>query len=451
MNRRLTKRDIRFLVFMLVVHAFWFSIALAHKRIYMGDSFEYIYMALNIKEQGWFYAGNPGMPMMPEYLTLRPPLYSLFLGLVYTFTMNNWVVLVLQNLLSVFNVFYLRDTLRKLGYSRGYDYILLAFVILYPARFVNANTIAPDLMLQTTILIYFRHFVLLMQNRRWRNGVWMSAALIAGMMVKPVLYPFAIVHCVMMMLVSRYMKNSTMRAGMVAMLPLLAAFLYMGWNGMRTGKVHFSSTQSFNAVYYYYFFFSDKYGIDSAKHFLADERAQQAALPAFSDRYDHANKRGLQLLKDNFSSYMPYHIKHSARMLIDPGKGELDMFLGHLTLGGLYTKEKGGFYSVWKEQGFAGIKRYMEMHPTMPVIIVVLLFNILRLLGFIIFLFTRSVPLYLRLFVAALVGYFCITTGPIANTRYFLPVSAVVIGCATLGYQQLLLRQKNKSIIAVQA
>ena len=87
----------------------------------------------------------------------------------------------------------------------------------------------------------------------------------------------------------------------------------------------------------------------------------------------------------------------------------------------------------------------------MPVIIVVLLFNILRLLGFIIFLFTRSVPLYLRLFVAALVGYFCITTGPIANTRYFLPVSAVVIGCATLGYQQLLLRQKNKSIIAVQA
>ena len=305
MNRRLTKRDIRFLVFMLVVHAFWFSIALAHKRIYMGDSFEYIYMALNIKEQGWFYA----------------------------------------------------------GYSRGYDYILLAFVILYPARFVNANTIAPDLMLQTTILIYFRHFVLLMQNRRWRNGVWMSAALIAGMMVKPVLYPFAIVHCVMMMLVSRYMKNSTMRAGMVAMLPLLAAFLYMGWNGMRTGKVHFSSTQSFNAVYYYYFFFSDKYGIDSAKHFLADERAQQAALPAFSDRYDHANKRGLQLLKDNFSSYMPYHIKHSARMLIDPGKGELDMFLGHLTLGGLYTKEKGGFYSVWKEQGFAGIKDIWKCIP----------------------------------------------------------------------------------------
>jgi hypothetical protein len=68
----------------------------------------------------------------------------------------------------------------------------------YPSQFINANTIAPDILLQTFTLLYFGNLVEYVQTRQTAtNVVWMSIALACGMLVKPVLYPFAIVHVVM--------------------------------------------------------------------------------------------------------------------------------------------------------------------------------------------------------------------------------------------------------------
>jgi hypothetical protein len=451
MNRRMTKRDIRFLLFLLVAHAFFFAMAAVYKRIYMGDSFEYVYMGLNIKNHFWFYCGNPAMPVVPEYLTLRPPGYPLFLALVYLFTVNNWVVIVLQNLLSVFNIYYMRDTMRKLGYTRLYDYLLVALVILYPAQFIHTNTIAPDLLLQTCVLVYFRHFILLYQLKRWRNAYWMSLALVAGFMIKPILYPFALVHCILLLAVAGYFKGGHMRAAAAGMFPLVVIMAYMSWNHERTGKVHFSSTQSFNAIYYYYFYFSDKKGADVGQAFLQSEHEKIASLPTFKERYDYANRRGLQLLKENFFPYMVYHLKHSARLLIDPGKGEWDMFTGKLTLGTLYQRQSTGFYATLKDKGVSGLIPYIERNPSFPLMMVVFLFNFIRTIGLFLFLYNKQTPFYIRMFVLALVVYFAITTGPIANTRYFIPVSLVTIGCAALGYQRVLQRMNNKTAVTLQS
>jgi hypothetical protein len=448
MNFKPGRKNLRFLFFLLVVHGVFFVLALTYKRIYMGDSFEYVYMALNIKEQFWFYCGNPALPVVPEYLTLRPPLYPLFLSAVYLFLVNNWVVIFLQNLLSVFNILYLRDTMRKLGYKRRYDYILMAFVMLYPSQFINANTIAPDILLQTCVLVYFRYFVMLMQERRWRNAFWMSLALIAGFMVKPVLYPFAVVHCILILLVAAYFRFGLFRSSMAAVLPLCVILAYAGINAYRTGKAHFSSTQSFNAVYYYYFFFTEKEGVKKADVFLEQERAKMAAIPNFKDRYNYANSRGMSLLKKNFTSYMPYHLKHSARLLIDPGKGEWDMFTARLSLGRLYSKEQTGFYATLKKDGISGLGSYIRSNRSFAPMMIILFFNLLRLAGLLLFAFSGRIDWRVRVFVIMLLGYFAITTGPIANPRYFIPVSLIAIGCATLGYQRLLPRRKNKAIIA---
>ncbi|WP_276133542.1 hypothetical protein [Polluticoccus soli] len=448
MNRILTKRDFRFLLLLLVVHGFFFVIALNYKRIYTGDSFEYVYAALNIKNHGWFYAGNPALPVEAEYLTIRPPVYPLFLAFVYLFTVNNWVVIILQNLLSIFNIFYLRDTLRKLGYTRHMDYLLVAFIILYPAQFVHTNTIVPDLFLQTCVLVYFRHFTWLWKTKRWRNAFWMSAALIVGLFTKPVLYPFALVHCVLLLYIAARWNTGYFRALLAAAIPLLLVFSYMSWNYTRTGKVHFSSNQSFNAIYYYYFYFSDTQGAAYAQDFLDSEREKIAAMPDFTERYDYANKRGVELLKENFAPYMLYHLKHSARLLVDPGKGEWDMFTGRLTLGNLYKGSKVGFYATFKKGGFQALWQYIEENPSFFLAIVVLLFNCLRLVGLFIFLLDRDQYLAIRLMVVLLIGYFAITTGPIANSRYFMPISLLTIGCATLGYQSVLRKHHNKAIIA---
>jgi hypothetical protein len=195
-----------------------------------------------------------------------------------------------------------------------------------------------------------------------------------------------------------------------AAIPLIAVFVYMGWNYTRTGKVHFSSNQSFNAVYYYYFYFSDTKGVAYAQHFLGSERQKMAAIPDFGDRYNYANHRGMELLKENFAPYMLYHLKHSARLLVDPGKGEWDMFTGRLTLGNLYKGNKKGFYAAYKTGGVKGVLDYIEENPSFFLAMVVLLFNVLRLLGLFFFVFDRNQALGIRLMVVLLVGYFAITT-----------------------------------------
>src|ERR1041385_4801955 len=102
MTATFTRKDKIFIGVIALVHVAFFLVALCFKRIYMGDSFEYIYEAVNIKQYFFFYSGNPAMPIEPEFMTQRQPLYPLFLLFVYMFSVNNWIVIVLQNLLSEF-------------------------------------------------------------------------------------------------------------------------------------------------------------------------------------------------------------------------------------------------------------------------------------------------------------------------------------------------------------
>ncbi|RYD57345.1 MAG: hypothetical protein EOP56_08535 [Sphingobacteriales bacterium] len=439
----------RFIILLVLLHALFFAMALYFKRIYNGDSHEYIYMALNVKEHFWFYAGNPALPVTEEYMTIRAPGYPLFLLLVYLFSVNNWTVLVLQNIISMINIYYLRNTIRRIGYTRKYDFLLIALIALFPSQFINANTIAPDILLQTCVLVYFRHFVLMVRYKKWEHAGWMTWGLVAGLFVKPVLYPFVFCHLAIMLYMYRYLRGSRLIPTINGILPIACISLYMLWNYQRTDKLHFTSNQSFNAIYYYYFYYNDTYGREKADQFLKQERDKIEAMPKFADRYDYANQRGLQLLKENFAPYMSYHIRQGLRMFIDPGKGELDMFTGSLTLGKLYdSKAQDGFWVTIKKDGWDGLEAYAERNPSFPIAMVILAFNIIRLVGLMLFAFASKINKRIRMFTFLFLTYFAFTTGAIAHTRYLVPVSLIVIGCSVMGYQLSLQRLKNKAIIA---
>jgi hypothetical protein len=418
---------------MLLVHALFFVLACFYKRIYMGDSFEYIYEALNIKQLFFFYSGNPALPIAPEYMTQRQPGYPLFLLGVYLFVVNNWVVLICQNLLSLFNVWYTRKMLLSIGYQKKYDWLLLVLLIAYPAQFINANTIAPDILLQTFTLLYFGTFIGLLQKKQLKYAIWMSLSLTAGLFVKPVLYPFVLVHFLIVLITCINLRVKMQRFVLAALAPVCAMLLYSYSNSLRTGKFHFSSNQAFNAVYYYYPFLSATHGADSAARFLAAERRNIEALPEFKDRYDYANDLGTTMLEHNFMPYLWFHLKHSLRIFIEPGKAEIDLFTGKLTYGRLYSKEQTGFYATLKTKGWAGMSEYVTRNPSLLIALLILICNIVRLAGLALFLSSKAVPTPIRLFAFILLTYFAIAAGPIANTRYFLPVSSIAIGCSVIG------------------
>ncbi len=447
MALNLDKKDKIFIGTLVLVHVLFFLMACRFTRIYMGDSYEYIYEALNIKRLFFFYAGNPALPVMPEYMTQRQPLYPLFLMGVYLFTVNNWIVIVLQNILSVINIYYTRTVCMRLGLQKKYDWLFLLLLIASPAQFINANTIAPDILLQTFTLLYFGNFILLIQSRQIRYATLMSIALIAGLFVKPVLYPFVIVHFLLVVLIAAKQKHKLQRPVLIALLPLCMVLLYNFWNFTRTDKFHFTSNQSFNAIYYFYPYISHKQGTDSANRFLVRERREYDAIPDYKDRYDFANEQGMALLKQNFFPYLAYHLTNTARILIEPGKAEMDLFTGKLTYGRLYRKEQTGFYATLKNKGWTGIGSYLQNNPSIPIVLLVLLFNCIRLAGFLWFLLCRRINWMIRAFAFIFTGYFALAAGPIANTRYFLPVSLIVIGCAVLGFQYRQNKNSEKLVV----
>jgi len=427
------RQDRLFIGVIALVHVAFFLMALCYTRIYMGDSYEYIYEALNIKSRFFFYSGNAVLPIDAEYMTQRQPGYPLFLLLVYLFTTNNWLVLVLQNLLSMLNIYYCRSLIQKIGYEKRHDWLLLLLVIGYPSQFINANTIDPDILLQSFTLLYAGSYIRLLQSKDIRFAVHLSVALIAGFMVKPVLYPFAIVHVALVLIPAIAWKIKMQRPLLLALIPILAVLLYNYSNYTRTGKFHFSSNQAFNAVYYFNNYYSSRYGVAYADSFLSAERQLIAEQPSFPDRYDLANAEGKRLLRANMLPYTWFHLRRSARIFIEPGKAEIDLFSGKLTYGQLYSKQPAGFYVTLKKDGIKGLGNYIRTNATLPLIALILLLNCLRTIGLLLFLRCRNVALPVRIFIFTLLAYFAIAAGPIANTRYFLPVSLLSIGCAAIG------------------
>ncbi len=439
-----TRSDVRFFLSLMVVHAVYFFVATQYKCIYNGDSLEYINMALNFN-RGWFYSGSYFQPLDPMYFTLRPPGYPAFLWLIYMFGINNWIVLFVQNLISVFNILYLRHTLKMLGYTRKYDWLLLAFVILYPSQFINANLIQPELLLQTCVLIYFRHFILLIQKSGWKNVLVMSLALVAGMMMKPVWYPFAFLHFAIVMVMVGRRRRGALRQILSALLPVLVVVGYSYWNGKRTGKVHFSSIQSINALLYNQdYYIRAKYGADSARSFYETELAKSMVITDFAERYDYQSGKAIQMLGADIVPYSIFHFRKSLTMLVDPGKGEIDLFTAQTNLQQIYNPSTRPFADVLAKDGVSGVKTYISTNPSSPIAILILLFNIVRTAGLLLFFYARNISAGYKLAVAILLCYFVFITGPVAYARYLMPVSLIIMGCAALAYQQLFLGSLRK-------
>lgn len=416
------------------MHGVYYAMALHYGNIYNGDSFEYIQEAVNIKDHFFFYCGNLIFPVSKEYMTLRTPGYPLFIASVYIFTINNWVIILLQNIVSVFNVLYARKIFFDLGYPLKYDKWFLLLIVFFPSQLVYANLMAPDILLQTCSLLYVRYTLKFLKDKNVVDTLYMSLALVIGLFIKPVLYPFVLIHLIFILVISVIQKKQIVRFALSAFLPLLCVLLYSYGNQLRTGKFHFSSIQSFNAIYYYQRYYTDKIDAEKGKEFINNERKQIAKLPDFKQRYDRANERGITLLKQNFVPYMIYHLGKSCLFFLETGRGELDEFTGKLTLGKIYAGKSKKFSTVLKEKNFGEVVLYLKNNTTAVFALFILLTNFIKLIGVFLFLRYAKIMSIMKWFITLYLLYFALLTGPITNAHYVMPVSLIIMCCALPGY-----------------
>lgn len=427
-------RRYRFFISVVLLHVIYFIAALHYGNICNGDTFEYVYEAVNIIELFSFYCGNPVLSLQEEYMTLRPPGYPLFVGMIYVFTINNFVVLFLQNIISVCSIFIARKVLMLLGYTSKLDMWFFLLLLLYPGQLVYANTIAPDVLLQICSVIYFYYTILFLKNKKTKSAFCMSLALITGLFMKPILYPFVVIHLFMILIYGGAIRAMSGKLAVSALLPLMCVLMYSCMNQIRTGKFHFSSIQSVNALYNHLSFYYDKEGFESGEKFITKERLELDKLPTFKERYDKANKRGIDLLKENFAPYIKYHLTKSGTFFLQTGRGELDQFMGSLTLSKIYTDESETLTTIVKEKRLTEMISYAKGNPTTILAFFTFLSNLLKLIGIFLFLKYTQVTSVIKWFIALYILYFALITGPVSNAHYVMPVSLIMMCCAVTGY-----------------
>ena len=74
------------------------------------------------------------------------------------------------------------------------------------------------------------------------------------------------------------------------------------------------------------------------------------------------------------------------------------------------------------------------------------MFKLVKISGFLIYVFKGKKHVQLRLFLGFLVAYFALVTGPLGASRFLLPIELLLIGGAINGWGSILLgfRQKTK-------
>ena len=227
----------------------------------------------------------------------------------------------------------------------------------------------------------------------------------------------------------------------LGLIPLLSIIGYGYWNQARTGLYHISSIQSDNLLNanvraFLNFKYGQAYG-DSVLDAANIRVHQQKGLKA---QYECADKAAKAIIKDNFVSYTLYHLKESARFFVAPGKFDLDIYTGLGT--DHFQPEAPSFYGEFKKAGIGGAWRYLLSYPLLPLLLMVMFFNVIRIVGWLLFLFSKRYSFALKLFSTIYILYFALVTGPVSNTRYFLPVLLVMSALSALGFAGLMERAK---------
>lgn len=435
----LHKRPLSFLFIIILFHLLWFTGGMCWQHFYNGDSWEYIYLAQNLKH-GWFYSANPVLPVVDFQLTNRTPLYSLLLSGLYTiFGMHNLPVFILQNILSIASCWLIFDLFRKLFPDTKYKGLYLVFIFFYPAQLFFATTLTPDHVLQFFLMLYFRQLVLSIHDPNNKRMALMSLWLIPAVLTKPIVYPFLLLHVIYAIWYSYKIRKAV--AILIGIIPFTVMVAYGFWNKSRTGLYHISSVQTHNLLdFNVHAFLNYKYGSDYGDSVTKAINAKGQLTPGLKAQYEYADQQAKAIIKENLGGYAFYHLKESARFFIEPGKADMDLFTGHL--GYYFNPEAPNFYKEYARNGWRGAWHYMKGYPYLPFILLTVFFNILRFIGLLLFIFNRKYSLQLKILTSIYIFYFAMITGPVANTRYFLPVLLVMSSLSILGFSGFMEQRK---------
>ena len=406
---------------LVLVHILFFLMQVKNNNLYLRDSYEYLEMSENIREDFYFYCGETEDIFEPDLLTKRPPLYPLFITIIKFIHKSDFLIIFFQSILSIFNIFVLIKIAKKFKIN---DYLLILILLIFtPSQFIYANLIMCEIVFQTFLILSFLHIVLFSESEKFKYLFFYNILLVFAMLTKPVLYLFSIPNLIFLIYVA--FRKKDFKIPLTGLIPIIFILGYCGWNYKRTGYFHYSSIQKLSLLNYttYYFLMNNK-GEEFANKTIEEIDKKAEKISSYKKKNKYINKEISNiLLKENLIPYSIFYLKGICNFFLDPGRFDIQNFSGFTR-----TKDKGLLYH-YSKSGYRGIISYIKKQSVflLLLLMLILFFNFLKLLGFILLFFNKKANIETRIFIFALVGYIALATGPSGASRFALPLLPLMI------------------------
>ena len=410
----------------IAIHLSLFIYRLSEGQVILNDTEEYLYAANNLAEHGTLYSADMSEPEDMRAYTKRPPFYPLFI-LVFQ---SPWVVLLLQNLLSLFNIWVIFKILEHLGYAKN-KWLAGLLIILTPSQFIYANIIMSEIVLQSLLLGFVYQMLKFISEYNLKPLLWGAALLILAMLTKPVMYPFVYVYLFVTIVYAVWQKKY--KLVLAGIIPLMVAVGYKQLNKQRTGYAHFSSISEINLLQYNTkYMLQNFYEYGYADSVVTEVQNTAAAKPTFKEQQQYIRYKSLRILRNHLTPYIIFHVRGMVTFILDPGRFDLYRFFD-------VNSGEQGFLHYISAQGMRGVVNYLKTQPPFLIftLMLVALINLFKAVLVMMFLFSKKISLEVKIILLGIIFYLAFLTGPLGASRFMLPVLPLIVMAIAMAWEDV--------------
>lgn len=411
----------KYLLFITLLHAVFFVLALYKGNIQLPDSGDYIWQAKNFEATGSFYANDPTQPIKIDYYSKRPPLYGLFIWGVTSIFGSLYGVLLLQNIISIFCAWLVYKLLRNdFGIEKPALWAGILWV-LFPNQLLYANMVMSETLLQVLLVGSFYCFLRYLKTNKQYWIIANIVLLALALLTKPVMLYFWVISLVVLLFFA--IKNRHYLLPLAVALLLLVAYWWSGLNYQQTGYRHYSSITHVNLKDYntkYYLF--AKYGSEYGDSVIAVIDSAVTEKGSYAQQCEYIKDTCKQILLSDVPAYGKFHARGMLNFMADPGRYDYVSFFNIAQTDGL------GLLHYISKGDIGELKRFIKTQPIALIIVLLLQMaaNVLILLMCVVFVFTKT-PLWPKIYLLVMAGYIWFLTGPIGSARFKVPVYPLLV------------------------
>jgi len=272
----------------------------------------------------------------------------------------------------------------------------------------------------------FRNAVKFYKEKKIKFVIFYSITLILTAYTKPVMYLFVIPSFFYMIFLSFKLKK--WYPLIISLVPIIAVLIIFKWNYNRTNQYSYSSIQTINLLNYNTnLFLQRKNGASYADRTIDSIHKNANKIKSYPEKIKYLNNASKTILKNNLTAYVYYHLKGSFNCLVDPGRYDINTFF---LLKTRQVNQKGVMYHL-NNGGIRSVLSFLIDTYSLPFLLllgIILFFNIVKLICFILFLLNPKINQNFRFITGCIIFYIVILAGPVGSARYLMPLAPIIIG-----------------------